>query len=672
MRGKRLLASVLMVVLFSFLISCGNENTNVPGDETIENTIVSDFVENSADSSMALVEDESLALQTEGKSPKEEITEEPPEERIEELTEEEAQEGDSKEEALEKEEKSDSLEKETDYESEIRNHYIAKKECEVEIQALLLGNLEAASYIEQVDESEGVDYGEMLTDAIISNSIDSSILSSGAKSAINAIGENKTIDEIMNETADGLVAGAVDEMKSTVQEALEGDFAELKNLTLFEEAAWIQNFLNVDDTPVGLLNGMVGLQRTDVEGLSTLLLQEEYGNGDLLYIEGLYKRLCSRQNEIILAGGTAQKMSQEDVLDELIEKWNYENSMIYAQSALCDGAEFEISGESKREYFSLRDFAMMGLPSCYDVAGYKTEQKYAEQSALLSQKILGDFLGSMTTESVENSQKTIQQEKIKFYELLEGSLENSYLEVCIAKSRYDILYDSAFTFFPERNNTSVISEEQLYEAAYSFLEALYKYSFDLKTAIMFWENTLSENETAFLEELKEQLNDCYTLVNQGLESGMALVGYYAEEQCARYVSLMDAYIDYLYWSMIYSLHEPVYSGVSSVTAYGVGNFYVYYQGMDSNPLIFAEEQMETNYHKERYLWVYDKEGNPIYIRERHASVYVMDNVVIEAWSLSGEDMINDDVVLQLYHNAVRIRSDFISGDLAHRYKEYVL
>jgi len=95
MRGKRLSASVLMVVLFIFMISCGSENTSTPSNETTESAVVSGFAENSADSSMVpveeeeAIEDESLALQTEDESPEGEIMKELPKEEIEELSEEE-------------------------------------------------------------------------------------------------------------------------------------------------------------------------------------------------------------------------------------------------------------------------------------------------------------------------------------------------------------------------------------------------------------------------------------------------------------------------------------------------------------------------------------------------------------------------------------------------------
>lgn len=571
----------------------------------------------------------------------------------------------------EKTEEEPSIQK-IDYEAEIRNHYVAKKEYEELIRALLLGNLESANYIELVEDEENTNYRKMITDAIVADSIEDVLLSESIKSVVDGVCEQKSIDEIMQETAKSMMEGVQNEVKSAIQETLDSELTGIKELKLFESVEWIDAFLNVDDTPVGILNGMVELQKTDVETLTAILMQEDFYNGDLLYLSALYKRLCNRQNEIILAGGNAQKMEQEITLDELIGKWNYENSMILTLNALHENSGCEISSECKQNVFHFRNFNIQGLPACYDVAGYKTEQKYMEQAGLLSQNMFGNFLGSMVNEDLENSQETIQQEKIKFYEQLENSLADSYLEVCRTKNNFDILYGAELKEILEvQDNISAVDEEQIYEAVAALLDAVSRYSFDLKTAILFWENTLSENETNYLESLEYQLNQCYTLLDEGMKIGILPGGYSVEEQYARYVSLMNTYIDYLHWSMIYSLHEPVYSGTSSVTAYGVGNFNVYNRGKDSNPFIFAEQRSNTNFQGERYLWIYNKIGNPIYIRDGHATVYIMDNVVIEAHSPSGEDMTNDNVALQLYNNAVRIRSDFLNGNLAHGYKNYV-
>lgn len=561
---------------------------------------------------------------------------------------------------------------EIDYEAEIRNHYAAKKEYEEVIRAMLLGNLESVKYIEMAEGAEDTNYRKMITDAIVEDGIESAVLSEGLKSVIDGVCEQKSIDEIMQETANGLMEDVQEEVRSTIDETLSSGLSGVKDLELFGAAAWVSEFLNVDDTPVALLNGMLELQRADVEAMTAILMQEEFYNGDLLYLSALYKRVCSRQNEIILAGGQTQKLEQEMTLDELIGKWNYENSMILALDALRENRGSEISSECKQDVFHFRDFTVQGLQACYDVAGYKAETKSVRQAGLLSDKLFGSLVGSMAESSGEASVGDIQQEKIDFYRQLENSLTAPYLEVCRAKSNFDILYGAEFQEITEaEDNRSAVGEDEIYEAANALVEAVSRYSFDLETAILFWENTLSDNETDFVGTLKYQLDQCYALLNEGLDIGILPGRYSVEEEYAKYVSLMDAYINYVNWSLIYSLHEPVYSGSSTVTAYGVGEFIVHYRGMDSNPFIFEERRLKAENPGERYLWIYNKEGNPVYIQDGRATVYVMDNLVIKANSLTGEDITEGDGALRLYNNAVRIRDDFLNGNLAHGYENYV-
>lgn len=659
---KKLWLLGLLAAAMVCIASCGTAGNDSPGDKDSDSLEV--FNPTEVDSNGDIedgAEENALGQKEEAEEVKEiEKTEEM--EGIEEVEEMEEMEETAEEPPVQK----------IDYEAEIRKHYVAKKEYEELIRAMLLGNLEAAKYIELPEDEENINYRKMITDAIVEDSIEGDVLSEGVKSVIDGVCEQKSIDEIMQETANGLMEGVQNEVKSTIQGTLDGGLSGIKELKLFEAVAWIDEFFNVNDIPVGLLNGMVELQRADVEIATALLMQGDFYNGDLPYLSAIYKRLCSRQNEIILAGGNAQKLEQEITLDELIGKWNHENSMILALDAMQEESGYEISSECKENVSHFRDFSVQGLQACYDVAGYKAEQKNAEQAGLITEKIMGGMLGAMVDKSQEVSQETIQQEKIKFYGLLENSMADSYLEVCRAKNNFDILYGAEFKEIVEtQDNMLAVDEEQIYGAVVVLLDAVSRYSFDLKTAILFWENTLSDNETNYLGTLKYQLDQCYALLNEGMEIGIWTGGYSVEEQNARYVSLMDAYMDYLYWSIIYIHHEPVYSGSSNVTAYGVGNFNVYYRGLDSNPFIFAEQRLKSNYQGERYLWIYNKEGDPIYIRDGHATVYVMDNVVIEAHSPSGEDMTTDNVALQLYNNAVRIRSDFLSGNLAHGYENYV-
>lgn len=558
-----------------------------------------------------------------------------------------------------------------DFDEEIKKHYTSKKEYEMQIQILLLANLEQASYIDIPDDSSDINYRKMITDALVTDVLDGSILSEGAKSAIDAICEGKSTQEIISETTSGLISGVEDYAISNLTEILEGDFAPILHCQLFDEITWINEFLNVDDTPIGLLNGMILRQKSDVELLLAIISKDEIQIGDLSYVSGLYKRICGRQNEIISAGGTSTQIGQQELLDKLIEQWKLENATIYALNIL-QSSEADTYESEENIYSVFRTYEMSALPSCYDVTAYREQQKYTEQSEMVSSEIFGDFLGTMVNQDSENNQKTMQENRISFYTYLESSLENSYAIACTAKEVFDEFYDAEYALceiLPEEYHIS--SAEEIYPVLTHYLDAVAKYNFDLRVATQFWSNTLSENESEYIDDLNRQIQNNYSILNEGVNIGIVVTGYDPDEESTKYIDLMNRYIDFLNYSMIYySRYETTFSGVSNVTAYGVGNFDVYYRGKESIPIIFAEEQLDTNWHQQRYLWIYDVEGNPIYIRNQYGTVYAQDGVVI---ACLGHGLQDDwEIGYRLYNVAVRILQDFKLGTLRNSYKDYAM
>lgn len=644
-KRKKILAALLAVSVM--LTACGETETQSSESSSTEATDAEDTSQEAADAAPADMEtageDDETQLQAETTSDAEE---EP-----------EAAEDETEDIAI-------------DFDEEIRNHYIAQKEDEMQIQVLMLADLEKASYIELSDDSSDVNYRKMITDALVEDAIDDSILTEGAKSAIDALCEGKSTQEIIEESVSGLTAGVQDTITSNITEALEGDLAPILDCQLFDEVTWVSDFLNVDDTPIGLLNGMITCQKTDVESLLAIINRDDFQMGDLTYASGLYQRICERQDEIVSAGGTAQQIGRQEELDELIENWKSEKAAIYALSILQ--ASDSSSDEPIEDIYSaFRSYEIPALFSRYDVAAYREQQKYTEQSGMVTGKLFGSLLGSMANEDLESNQKVAQENKISFYSKLEASLEDSYALVCAAKEGFDELYDAEYAAYETPlEEYSICTDDDMYAILTTYLDAMTKYTFDLKTAALFWSNTLSDKESAYVDTLNKQLQDNYAILNAGLDIGIAVSGYDIEEESARYINLMDQYIDFLNNSMIYSSYETTYSGVSNVTAYGVGNFNVYYKGTASIPIILAEEQLDTNWHQQRYLWIYDTEGNPIYIRNRYGTVYVKDGLVVDFVS-SGS---NDDVGIgdTLYNVAVRILQDLKSGALRNSYKNYAV
>ena len=95
-----------------------------------------------------------------------------------------------------------------DYDSLIKEHYSNKKGYERQITAIILAELEQASYIELPEELD-TNYRKMITDALVADTIEGPIVSAGVKSAVDAICEGKSVEEIIAETISGMTVSPV-------------------------------------------------------------------------------------------------------------------------------------------------------------------------------------------------------------------------------------------------------------------------------------------------------------------------------------------------------------------------------------------------------------------------------------------------------------------------------
>lgn len=139
-----------------------------------------------------------------------------------------------------------------DYEAEIRNHYVIKKEYEEMIRALLLENLESVQYIELVEDEGNANYRKIITDAIVRDGVEGVVLSGLVMGVVDGVCEQKSINGILEEAKNGLIDNVQYTAKSKTMKAMDRALTGNENLKLVETAVWMDKFLNVDDTPVGL------------------------------------------------------------------------------------------------------------------------------------------------------------------------------------------------------------------------------------------------------------------------------------------------------------------------------------------------------------------------------------------------------------------------------------
>lgn len=560
-----------------------------------------------------------------------------------------------------------------DYALEIKYLYKHQLEYETEIRAIILSNLERASYIQYVDEGATADYRKMITDALVDDVVEGKILSDVAKRTVDSICENKSVEEILSDTTDSLILGTKNYLESTAENYLKeeakeiifGDAKEILEIVPFDEITWINEFFHVDDTPNGLLNGIISLQKKDVSVLISLLSKESFRPGELQYIILLYDRIVNRQSEIMKSGGNTTALDGSEQLNVLVNGCEECRGKIYYYSTLLGGEE--VRDENLDLKFAskyVKETEVM-LPCNYDVEGYRNQQKSARQSSMFIGKFVGDLLGNMAKDDLENNQKTAQSNRVVFSEKLEKHVEESALMVCLSKGFLNELYYASVASI-EGGSTSIVTKDMLISAITEYLNQVYKYVVDINTATVFWKIITSDYNVKFVSDLENALNEEYFILQNGIDDGFVPIRYEYDEECARYIDILDAYVEYLKLSVVYSNCEPQYGRNSSITAYHVGTFDTIFKGQSGKPIILREEQMKTNLNKEKYLWLYDTDGNPLYVENQFGRTYVMDSQMI---LFTGSD---ENIGYQIKYNADRIIEDIMSGDIAHSYVEYVM
>lgn len=211
-----------------------------------------------------------------------------------------------------------------DYEQEIRDCYIAKKEAESAARKLVLSRLEKASYI-SLSGTEQLDLGEEVFDKIIDEATGNAIVSAGVKSAIKAASEEMSLENII----DGAIEGAVAEVPNYITGEIQGAVTDVIGIDIFSINNWISEFMNADDTPVALANSIVVEQQQDVSRILCIINEDELTSKDMQYIAGLMERIGTRGEELIKAGSSSTgKFDGIEQLEDLAKQWEENNCRI--------------------------------------------------------------------------------------------------------------------------------------------------------------------------------------------------------------------------------------------------------------------------------------------------------------------------------------------------------
>ena len=153
-------------------------------------------------------------------------------------------------------------------EERIREIYLEMEVIEQTVRTLAAERMENTSFV-TVEPREKYDFKETLIDEVSGNAI----VGEGIKSALGAIAEQKSIDEILEDTIAGGVSGIQETVESMVVDKLKDTVTDGLGVDIFAPIDFINKWNQADGTPKVLLQNIVDDQREDVLWLDTFLTQ---------------------------------------------------------------------------------------------------------------------------------------------------------------------------------------------------------------------------------------------------------------------------------------------------------------------------------------------------------------------------------------------------------------
>lgn len=321
-----------------------------------------------------------------------------------------------------------------------------------------------------------------------------------------------------------------------------------------------------------------------------------------------------------------------------------------------------------------------GLPVNYDVENFRAKQLDSEQTGLMG-NVFGSGFGSITQNTQQDYASKGQENRYAFYESLTRFLEESYWDTVSAEAAFDGMYayyrelgdlESEAELFANRE---LLAEAggALYESQRTeFLNALAKYTFDLNCVYLIYNNTLTENETAFLDGLREQVDGFnellaeYDPTGSYIGAGESLYGYSPEEKEDRGMRVFGLYAEAAKMQVNYLHVDGGMTADRDFTAYRVGTIYGYANRGDIVMIMEKDNPYDMSTWEYRF---YDHEGKPLYLEEHQGKVLFLDGEVAVYQAVT-EYLQTQEVCDRLVSNAERMFADYATGALASTYQNY--
>lgn len=544
----------------------------------------------------------------------------------------------------------------SEMEGNVRELYLDKMTIEAAVRTLIADRLNTTSFYE-VDARERYDITEVLIDELSGNPI----VSEGVKAMIHAASDEKSLSEIVNETVQGAGSGVSDYLTGEVQ----GVITDAIGIDVFSAIDFVDKWKNADSTPTVLLQKIVDDQKADVAKLDAFLQQQEMNAADILKLSQLVYCIHIREQEIHDITGEVGADSCTDYmqLEKLARQYAQLEEEICAYAVVTFPENLsELTEEEKsnlqtaqeeaaaliNESQQLNELSIGHIAVNYDVKGFMEAQVSTSQTGQMADAFLGDVWGQIATEDMQMVEDSVQEKRGTLYNKLTDYMEESFQQVAEAKSEYDgktaVLQwicdaqgDELYLVKCFLENTDWQNEYESVRSSY--VDMLEKYLFDLACAYQFYECTLTQNQSVFLSEIRQELDNVQKCVE--IWDSEKLAGYSKEDKNERYQDIIELYVeseDYIQVRGAALGQTPGFHDGGQVTKYGEGQYCAYVNG-ESTVLVIRLRTGEYLSGGGGVRSYYDMEGNPIYCCAGQDWVSFFDNEVM-AYQLMNDDFLS--------------------------------
>lgn len=513
---------------------------------------------------------------------------------------------------------------EEELEEKVRALYEQRLLLREAVRTIVAEKIRSTAFV-TVDPKEQFSVMEVMVDEVTGNPV----VSEGVKEFLRAASDGKSIQEMCRAALEGSASQIPDYLAGTMKSSLQDAVTSLIGIDVFTPVSVISQWINPDQEPTALLQGIVEEQQKDVSSLMLFMQQEEISAADIYKVAQMMYAVELRAQEISAAqGGIREYSGDVEKLRRLAEQYVEVDAQlaVFAEMKLPNEVpEFNEEDRSRLSriqsdigvqldrYESLYYLSIGNLSANYDVEGFREAQKEASQEELVENMIFGSLIGGIMSESGQILAGQIQENRREFCDMLTDFMEESYVEVVGAQGTFMKQYNILLHMMEATDKELYFADiymvdheyiNQLDEAARAYLVALSRYMCDLDNASFLYNCILSSRQVSYLFDLQIEI-DTISQTVASLDSVWNGSGYDNDEVLERWNRLVDCYVE----SVSYIVERGAVMGETpGLHANGEGkydgiNYHVYTKEFtaESRPVLITGGGRSYYYDMDGYL-----------------------------------------------------------------------